>query len=73
MYLSVTSQLRLGCLSMGLPPLGPDVFGIHCACVSAIAWIATLVASAMAFVIASFMIDLPSLTYDFAFSRSSLC
>ena len=56
-YLSADSQLKLGCLSAGLPILGPAVFGILFACILARAWIADLVASAMAFINASFKID----------------
>ena len=68
-YLSGASQLKLGCFKVGLPSLGPAVFGTLCAYVLAIVWITILVASATAFMIASLIIysaifGLCFLTYD---------
>ena len=54
---------------MGLPSLGPAIFGTLCACDLAIVWITILVASATAFMIVLLIIcsaisGLCFLTYD---------
>ena len=64
-YLSGASQLKFGCFNAGLPSLGPDALVILWVCVSAIVWIAILVASATAFVIASLIICSAILTFSY--------
>ena len=56
LYLSSASQLNVGCFKAGLPILGPPVLCGHLATASAMAWMATLIASATALATASLMI-----------------
>ena len=64
-YLSAASQLNCGYFSVGLPSLGPHRPSDLWLCVSMIVWIATLVASATAFAIASFIKDWSSIVLCF--------
>ena len=54
--LSSVSQSNVGCFMVGPPILGCAIACIHSACASAMAWMATLVTSATALVIASLII-----------------
>ena len=62
-YLSGASQLKFDCFNTGPPSLGPDALVIFWVCISAIVWIAILVASATVFVITSLIICSAILTF----------
>ena len=63
LYLSSAFQSKVSCFMAGLSILGPDMSCVLSAQAPATVWIATLVASATALVITSFIICSDALTY----------